>query len=99
MIKQSDIREVVEKIVNRSNRELLEKSESDLANEWYWHWDETKNVSWNVYNFCTMLELYARRTRKWEEHHNGSAGVVGRVRDRYAIPKIKEFLEQLVEHI
>ena len=97
-MKQNELRAVIENMVDQSNRELLEKNENDLANEWYWRWDNTKNAAWNAYNFYLMLELYIRRMRKWEEHHNGSAGVVGRVRDRYAIPRIEEFLEQLHEH-
>lgn len=39
--------------------------------------------------------MYARSCQRWEEIHNGYVCVVERVRDKYIIPKIKEF-EQIV---
>lgn len=82
-------------IVKRADDELFSKSENEVAMEWWWKWDEKMSVAWNVYKFSDMLELYKRRCKKWENHHNGYVCVVERVRDKYLMPRIKEFLIHL----
>lgn len=82
-------------IVKRADDELFSKSESEVAGEWWWKWNEKMSVAMNVYEFSDMLELYKRRCEQWEGHHYGTCCVVERVRDKYLMPRIKEFLTHL----
>lgn len=50
-----------------------------------------------MYEFFDMLELYKHFCSDWEEMHHGHVCVVERVRDKYLMPKIKEFQAQLKE--
>ena len=75
---------------NGFSKGLFALSESDLANQWYFKWDEARSVTSNLYNFFNMLDLHRNRCRRWEEHHNGGCCVVERVRDKYLVPRIKE---------
>ena len=78
--------------------DLLALSAEEIAAEWYWRWEEGKSVDWNTYKFSGILELHKRRWRAWEEHHNGSVCVVERVRDKYVMPRVREFLSALAAH-
>lgn len=42
-----------------------------------------------------FASLYAHFCEKWEEQKNGRCCVVERVRDKYLMPKIKEFLKAI----
>ena len=68
---------------------------ADLERFWFFRWDESAKLEWNIYQFTDLLELYRRQCRRWEEMHNGSVCVVERVRDKYLLPKIAEFARQL----
>lgn len=86
------LKEVMLSIVKQADDELFSISPNELAGEWWWKWDEKMSVEWNAYEFNEKLEMYKRRCRRWEEHHNGNCCVVERVRDKYLMPKIREFL-------
>lgn len=79
-------------------KDLLEKSGPEIAAEWYFKWDETRNIEQNIYEFSDILELHKRRWKKWEEHHNGHVCAVERVRDKYVMPRVREFLALLAAH-
>lgn len=87
-------KEVLNKIESRYIDELLSKSQEEIVDEWYFVWDDSKTKEYNSYNFFKILELHSSRWRRWEEHHNGPCCVVERVRDKYIMPRIKEFLEK-----
>lgn len=95
---ESQIGEVLTAIARRSHSELIGLDEAELAAQWYWRWDEDKSVEWNTYKFSDVLEMHKRRCRQWEEHHNGSCCVVERVRDKYVMPRVREFLAELAAH-
>lgn len=78
--------------------DLLALSEENLSAQWYWRWEATRSVEWNTYEFSDALERHKRRCRRWEEHHNGSSCVVERVRDKYLIPRVREFLAAMAVH-
>lgn len=86
------IDEVLTTMVSRFDHELFALTETELSQKWYFEWDDKHNILWNTYHFSDMLEMYKRRCRKWEEHHNGSCCVVDRVRDKYLMPRIAEFI-------
>ena len=67
----------------------------ELDRYWHFKWDDTFSVAWNTYRFHSMLRLYQRQCRRWEEHHGGSCCLVERVRDKYVMPKVREFLIHL----
>lgn len=92
------IGEVLTSIVARADSDLLALDEPTLAAQWYWRWEEGRSVEWNTYKFSDLLELHKRRCRKWEEHHHGSGCVVERVRDKYLMPRVREFLAALATH-
>ncbi len=89
------IENVITRLSDRVQNELISKTEIDLQNEWYWDWDPNSTREWNTYKFFSMLDIYKRRCRIWEEHHNGSYNVVERVRDKYLMAKIEMFLQEL----
>jgi hypothetical protein len=69
-------------------------SDSDLAARWHWRWDEDKGEAWNLYTFADAIAIYKRDCRRWEEAHNGHACIVERVRDKYIMPVVVEFLTE-----
>lgn len=71
--------------------DLLALSEENLSAQWYWRWEATRSAEWNIYTFSAALESHKRRCRRWESHHHGSSCVVERVRDKYLMPRIREF--------
>ncbi|WP_231365803.1 MULTISPECIES: hypothetical protein [unclassified Thioalkalivibrio] len=95
---ESDIKAVMEDLADSFDKDLLALSAEEIAAEWYWSWDAGQSVEWNTYQFSDILELHKRRWRRWEEHHNGSVMVVERVRDRYVMPRVREFLAALAKH-
>jgi hypothetical protein len=92
------IKNVFNSIIAVADTELYAKKESELEQNWFWRWDQTRGVEWNTYSFSDMLEMYKRTCERWEEKHNGSCCVVERVRDKYVMPKVREFLAELAKH-
>lgn len=90
--------ETLARLAASVDADLLALSADEIAAEWYWRWEENRSAEWNTYKFSDILELHKRRWRRWEEHHNGSSCVVERVRDKYVMPKVREFLAALAEH-
>lgn len=90
-----DLGNVIKSFVKTFDEETVNRSQEELESYWFFKWNETKTVEQNIYEFYKMLGLYESQCRKWEEHHNGSCCVVERVRDRYLMPKIKEFHNDL----
>ena len=90
-ITKKDIGEVLTGIVRRADAELLALTEAELDTRWYFRHEPDHSIAWNIYKFSDALESFKRSCRRWEEHHNGSMCVVERVRDKYLMPKIKEF--------
>lgn len=92
------IGEVLAGVIAAADAELYAKQEQELAQCFYWRWEEGRSVEWNTYKFSDLLEMYKRQCRRWEEKHNGSCCVVERVRDKYVMPKVREFLAELARH-
>lgn len=90
--------EVITDLVKSFDDDLYSKTSSELNEEWYWSWKPEYSVEYNTYKFFDMLALHQRVCRRWEEKHNGRTCVVERVRDKYLMPKIKQFLEILENH-
>jgi hypothetical protein len=67
----------------------------DLERYWYYDSEKLKHLTEEarMYEFMQHIDMYRRQCRRWEEIHNGSSSVVERVRDKYLMPKIKEFIE------
>jgi hypothetical protein len=78
-----------------AEREELKAIEdpAELERYWFFKYDPAASLEWNCYQFHKMLDLYSNKCRRWEESHNGSCCVVERVRDKYIMPKIREWLE------
>lgn len=91
MTLEKSIGDVLTGIVRRADEELLSLTEQGLASRWYFAYEPKHSIAWNIYQFSGALESYKRSCRRWEEHHNGSSCVVERVRDKYLMPKIREF--------
>ena len=75
--------------------ELFSKTQAGLEDYWHFKFSDKTSPVLNIYEFHEMLELYSDSCRRWEEHHNGPCCVVERVRDKYLIPKIREFVADL----
>ena len=88
-----------QEIVARHTRELLETPEAELSRRWRFSWDEKASIEWNIYKFSDALEMFKRDCRQWETHHNGYLCVVERVRDKYLMPRIKEFKATLASKL
>lgn len=91
-----DIGKALTGMLRHIESEYQAMTEVDLAQRWYFKYEPEKPVWWNMYQFHGCLTLYGGSCRRWEEMHNGSMCVVERVRDKYLLPKIKEF-ERTVE--
>lgn len=95
---QDEIGQVITELTTRFDAELIAKSAEEIAAEWYFSWEENSGVVWNTYKFSDILESHKRRWRRWEEHHNGSCCIVERVRDKYVMARVREFLAALAAH-
>ncbi|MEN9490782.1 MAG: hypothetical protein RJA63_1231 [Pseudomonadota bacterium] len=95
---QEQIGDVLTAIAARADSELMALEDTALAAEWYWRWEEGRSIEWNTYKFSDALEAHKWRCRRWEERHNGSCCVVERVRDKYVMPRVREFLAALATH-
>lgn len=92
------IKEVITNLCDGLDKELFALTEQELDKRYYFRWDDSCSVAWNVYQFSDLLEMFKRDCRRWEERHNGSCCVVERVRDKYLMPKIKEFINDMDRH-
>lgn len=90
-----DIKNVMDSIIDGSDKELFSRTQEELEKYWYFKYDDKKDAKRNTYEFYDMLKLYEHFCERWEEHFNGSICIVERVRDKYLMPKIKVFLEDL----
>ena len=97
-VTKEDIGKALTSLVEAQEADLLALSADEIAAEWYWRWEDKRSVEWNTYKFSDVLELHKRRWRRWEDHHNGSCCVVERVRDKYVMPRVREFLAALAAH-
>lgn len=98
-VTERGLKEVVTGIAQMVDVELFSTPQEGLEERYYhFRWDENKSVEWNAYLFNDLLSLYSRRVSRWEEFHNGPVCVVERVRDRYLMPKVREFLLEVDKH-
>jgi hypothetical protein len=95
MVTDEELANVITGMAQCFNDELYSKTESELEENWFFEWDNSASLEENTYNFYDMLKLYGNFCRRWEEKHNGSICVVERVRDKYLMPKIREFVRHL----
>lgn len=92
------LKTVLQGIVGGYHEELKALSQADLEKYWFFQYDPSKTKAWNLYQFHSLLDLYRKHCRSWEELHHGSCCVVERVRDQYLMPKITQFLVDLSAH-
>jgi hypothetical protein len=92
---KENIENVLDSLLSSEKAELVNKTQAQLEDYWHFLYEPAKSKEWNLYQFTKALELYKSQCRKWEEHHNGNACVVERVRDKYLMPKIKSFVEKM----
>ena len=78
--------------------DLFSKKDTDLEEYWHFNWDEAKTKAENTYQFYDLLKLYGSFCRRWEEEKNGGCCVVERVRDKYLMPKINEFVNSILSN-
>lgn len=91
-ITESDLKAVIGSLADSFEKELHDTPQDDLDRYWHFKWNDSISIERNVYMFHDMLKLYGTMCRQWEEHHGGSCCVVERVRDKYLMPKIREFI-------
>ena len=92
---EKEIGNVLTNLYSSFQAELFGKTQAGLEDYWYFKFNDNASPVLNIYEFHDMLELYSDSCRGWEEHHNGSCCIVERVRDKYLIPKIREFVANL----
>lgn len=95
---KEQIGDVLTAILATADTELMALEEAELSAQWYWRWEEGRSIEWNTYKFSDALEMHKWRCRRWEERHNGICCVVERVRDKYVMPRVREFLTALATH-
>ena len=94
-VTEKDIGNTITALVKRFDDNLANKLEAELEEYWHFVYDIQETLEHNIYLFCSRLESYKRFCRQWEEINNGACCVVERVRDKYLMPKIKEFATQI----
>ena len=97
--KEEKLVKIINLISKNFDDELFRKTEDELESYWHFEWDSTKTLEEQIYIFHERLALYGRFCRRWEEKTNGSLSVVGRVRDKYLMPKISAFTKQIRQSI
>lgn len=91
---QTEIKAVFDGILGQRRKFIQENTAEVVEKEsWYFTYDPTMSVEWNLYMFTSALESFKRTMRDWETHHNGNLCVVERVRDAYIMPRIKQFIK------
>ena len=96
-ITEKDIGDVITSIYDSSQRELLDKTEVELEEYWFFLYDKNASLEANLYNFYDMLDLYKSFCRRWEVAKGGTCCVVERVRDKYLMPKIEQLAKDIQE--
>jgi hypothetical protein len=96
-ITEEDLKNVLNVMVKSFDDDLYALKEEELESRWFWSWNEKYSVEYNTYEFFYLLKSYGSSCKRWEEKHNGYICVVERVRDKYLMPKIDEFLKILKE--
>ena len=99
MVTENDIRDTISILALRFDDELHQKTVAELEENWFFKWDSSASLERNTYCFYDLLKLYGSICRQWEEHHNGSICVVERVRDKYLMPKINQFVKDITSAI
>jgi hypothetical protein len=94
-ITEDDIGAAITGIIHAVEAKYHTMTEDELRAKWYFKWDPEASLAWNHYQFYDHLALYAGSCRRWEHIHNGYTCIVERVRDKYLMPKIREFVEQV----
>ena len=94
-ITSDDLAEAFCGILTRADAELFACTQEQLERYWLFKWKPNQSKAWNFYEFHELLDLYRRKCRQWEEYYNGHVCVVERVRDKYLLPKIEAFIQQL----
>ena len=94
-VTEEEIGKALSGMMRSFDAEYREMSEADLDGKWLYKHDPDLPIELTMYRFLSMLTLYSGSCRRWEEMHNGSGCVVERVRDKYTLPKIKEFCRQI----
>lgn len=94
-ITEKDIEKTLISLHTAFQNELFGCKKEDLEGYWHFKYNKEKSLVSNLYSFYDMLELYDGFCRRWEEHTNGTCCVVERVRDKYLIPKIKNFVTEM----
>jgi len=92
---EQDIEKTIISLHTAFQDELFKCKEEDLEGYWHFKYNKEQSLVSNLYNFYDLLKLYDGFCRRWEEHTNGSCCVVERVRDKYLIPKIKNFINAM----
>jgi len=94
-ITEQDIEKTILSLHDTLQQELFQCQEEDLEKYWHFKYNEKLSLVHNLYKFYDLLKLYHGFCRRWEEHTNGPSCVVERVRDKYLIPKIKNFIDAM----
>ncbi len=86
--------ETIGRIISADDAELFALKDTELrAARFHWEYDSTLSMARTAYEFYQCLALYARACERWESHHNGYVCVVERVREKYLMPEINNFLK------
>lgn len=92
-ITDEDLKKTIVALDAAFQEDLFACEEEDLENYWHFEYNNDRSLVHNLYTFYDRLKLYEGFCRRWEEHTNGSCCVVERVRDKYIISKIADFIE------
>jgi len=90
-----DLKDAITKINDILDQDLYDKTRGQLEDNWLFKWRDSVSLEKNPYEFFDMLELYKYFCSQWEEEKNGHVCIVGRVRDKYVMPKIKELVKDI----
>lgn len=93
---EKELNDIFVGILSKKDQLLNNLEKSQLESFFHFKYDKNKTKANNFYLFINALELYKRNCRRWEELHNGDCCVVERVRDEYLMPKIKQFILEIL---
>jgi len=90
-LSQKESRNLMKEIIKKNNADLKTMKQEDLEKHWHFRWNDKEGIEENLYRFCDRMDIYGSFCYRWERIHNGHDLMVERVRDKYLMPKIKEF--------
>jgi hypothetical protein len=94
---EKNLGEAITALSTSFDDELFNKKQSELEEYWHFKFNPKLSLEDNLYGFWDLLNLYSGFCERWESNFGGYPCIVERVRDKYVMPKIRQFIKDIKE--